>query len=548
MIDFFDFNSGHFYVAIILSFLNAMLLCFEGYKFMQIIQLNGYHLTGYFNWLKNTREKYFTRIIMLVLLSFAAMVVTNVIFRIFAKPLQYYLSYLGLLFYFLFSGIFLKILYDTPKKVPLKMTARMSRSMGVFFVLCVILTFALIMLSSLFTQMIRYSAIAFMPLLLPLLAPLSHVIMKPFERGISKKYIKKAEEKLATFPNLTRIAITGSFGKTTIKNALYNILSEKYSVCKTPANFNTPMGITKTVLENLTVTHQIFIAEMGARKNGEIDELCQIVKPSIGIVGTIGEQHLQTFGSFENVKRTKAELAKYLEKDGFCTFNEDNAASYEICKVYTGKKAKVSLTNKNASVYASDIKTTQQGTEFVLHYKNEKVNCSTKLLGLHNLINILLCVPTALHLGLTLEQIGIGISKIMPVEHRLQLITAPNDVIILDDTYNASIDGSKWALEVLNMFENRRKIVITPGLVELGKMERLANYEFGEKIASVADCVIIVNKTNELAIKQGLLDKNYDVKNIYFEENTQKAQQLLTKIIKPGDIILWENDLPDNYT
>ena len=548
MIDFFDFSSGHFYIAIILSFLNAMLLCFEGYKFMQIIQLNGYHLTGYFNWLKNTREKYLSRIVMLCLLSLAGMIVTNVIFRIFATPLQYYLSYLGLLFYFLFSGMFLKVMYETPKKVPLKMTARMSRSMAVFFVLSVILTFALIMLSSMFTQVIRYSAIALMPLLLPVLAPLSHLIMKPFEKGISKRYIKKAEAKLQSFPNLIKIGITGSFGKTTIKNALACILSEKYSVCKTPQNYNTPMGITKTVLENLTITHQVFIAEMGARKNGEIDELCQIVKPTYGIVGTIGEQHLQTFGSFENIKRTKAELAKYVEKNGFCTFNADNEASNEIFVSHSGRKAKVSIENKNASVFASDIKTTQSGTDFVLHANNEEIKCSTKLLGLHNLSNILMCVPTALELGLTLEEIAVGISKIMPVEHRLQLINAPNDVIILDDTYNASIDGSKWALEVMKMFEGYRKIVVTPGLVELGSLERLANYEFGENIAEAADYVIIVNKTNELAIKQGLIDKKFDENNIKFAENTQKAQELLKTIIKPKDIILWENDLPDNYT
>ena len=548
MIDFFDFNSGHFYIAVILSFLNAMLLCFEGYKFMQIIQLNGYHLTGYFNWLKNTREKYFSRILMLVLLSFLGIVVTNVIFRIIGTPLQYYLSYLGLLFYFLFSAIFLKVLYNTPQKTPLKLTARMTRSMAVFFILSIVLTFGLIMLSSLFTQTIRYGAIALMPILLPLLAPLSHLIMKPFEKAISKKYIGKAEQKLQKFPNLITIGITGSYGKTTIKNSLYSILSEKYSVCKTPLNYNTPMGITKTVLENLKLTHQVFIVEMGARKRGEIDELCQIVKPTIGILGTIGEQHLQTFGSFENIKRTKAELASYVEPNGFCTFCFDNNASKEIYNGFTGEKFIVSTQNEKADVFATDIKTTTSGTEFVLHVGGETEKCKTKLLGLHNLSNILMCIPTAKKLGLSISEIASGISKIMPVEHRLQLINAPHDVLILDDTYNASKDGSKWALEVLSMFEDRRKIVITPGLVELGSLERLANYEFGKQISKVADFVIIVNKTNELSIKQGLIDEKYDENKIFCVENNQKAQELLKEKIKTKDIILWENDLPDNYT
>ncbi|MBR1925233.1 MAG: UDP-N-acetylmuramoyl-tripeptide--D-alanyl-D-alanine ligase [Clostridia bacterium] len=546
MIDFFDFSSGHFYVAVILSFLNAMLLCFEGYKFMQIIQLNGYHLTGYFDWLKNTREKYFGRIIMLVLLSCAGIVVTNVIFRIFATPLQYYLSYLGLIFYFLFSGIYLKVLYDSPKKIPLKMTARMRRSMGVFFVLSVFLTFALLLLSSLFTQIFRYGAVALMPLLLPLLAPFSHFLMIPIEKKISKNYIKKAEKKLSQFPNLIRIGITGSYGKTTIKNALKVILSEKYSVCITPQNYNTPMGITKTVLNDLKLTHQIFIAEMGARKVGDIKELCEIVKPTYGIIGTIGEQHMATFGSFENVKRTKAELADFLGKDGFCVFNGDNEKSLEIAERFVGERSVVAIENK-FKIYAKNIKTSTKGTDFEICVGDNAIKCNTKLLGEHNIINILLCVPMALKLGLNLKEIANGISKISPVEHRLQLVNAPNNVIILDDTYNASIEGSRRALEVLSMFNDRRKIVITPGLVELGTMERLANYEFGERISEIADIVIIVNHTNEIALKQGLIDKEFDEEKIYNAENTIKAQEILTKIIKQNDVILWENDLPDSY-
>ena len=546
MIDFFNFDSGHFYVAVVLSFLNAMLLCFEGYKFMQIIQLNGYHLTGYFDWLKNTREKYFSRIIMLVLFSCAGIIVTNVIFRIFVTPLQYYLSYLGLLFYFLFSGIYLKVLYDSPKKVPLKMTPRMKRSMLLFFILSIFLTFAFILISSLFTQIFRYGAVALMPLLLPFLAPFSHFLLIPLEHNIQKKYIKKAKQKIDKFPNLIRIGITGSYGKTTIKNALKTILSEKFSVCVTPQNFNTPMGITKTILSDLKLTHQIFIAEMGARKPGDIKELCDIVKPTFGVIGTIGQQHMATFGSLENIKRTKSELSSFLGKNGYCVFNGDNEKSLEIAESFNGEKSIISIENQ-FKIYAKNIKTSTSGTEFVICVGDNTIKCNTKLLGEHNIINILLCVPIALKLGLTLKEIAVGISKIVPVEHRLQLINAPNNVLILDDTYNASIEGSRRALEVLSMFNNRRKLVITPGLVELGTMERLANYQFGERIADVADIVIIVNHTNELAIKQGLIDKKFNEEKIYNVENIKQAQELLSKILKNDDIILWENDLPDNY-
>lgn len=548
MIDFFDFTNYHFYIGIALAVVNAVLLCLEGYKFMQIIQLSGYHIRGYFDWLQNTRAKYFVRILMLVLLSSAGIIVTNVIFRVFTEPYSDYLSYLGLIFYFLFSGIFIKVMYDTPKKTPLKMTARMKRSMALLFFVNLIVSFGFILISSMFIDMFRFGAVALTPIMLPIVVPLVHLMMKPIEKMINKSYIRKAKKKLQAYPHLIKIGITGSYGKTSVKNALATILAEKYSVCKTPLNYNTPMGITRTVLENLMPFNQVLIAEMGARQQGDIKELCDIINPQYGIITSIGEQHMATFGSFENVKRTKAELSNFLKPEDYCVFNFDNEAVKEISSQAKCKKVFVSQKDNSVDVYVSDVKTTENGTKFVLNFGDNHIECKTKLLGTHNITNIILCVPIALKLGLTLSQIVEGIKKIQPTQHRLELISSPNNVLILDDTYNASIEGSKSALEVLNMFKGRRKIVITPGLVELGDMERLVNYEFAEKIAKVADVVIIVNQTNRLAIKQGLIDANFKEENIYLTDSVLESQKLLKDLIKEKDIILWENDLPDNYT
>ncbi len=550
MIDFFDFSNGHFYIAIILSMVNAGILCLEGYKFMQIIQLSGYHMRGYFDWLRNTRAKYFIRILALVTLSVAAIIVTNIIFRVFSEPYSEYLSYLGLMFYFLFSYIFIKILYGTPKKTPLKITGRIKRSMVLLWFINLIISFGFVLLSTLFVDFFRFGAVALTPLFLPLTVPLAHLVMKPIENAINYQFVRKSKKKLAEHPALIKIGITGSFGKTSVKSALTTILSEKYSVCATPFNYNTPMGITRTVLDYLAPTNQILIAEMGARQMGDIAELCEIVKPQYGILTSVGEQHMATFGSFDSVKRTKAELPKYLGKEGFCVFNADSDAVFEIFGESECEKSVVSIKRQDTDFWASDIETTTEGTVFILHYAKNKegIKCKTKLLGVHNVTNLLLCVPLALRLGLTIKQIVEGIKKIQPINHRLQLVYAPNDVLILDDTYNASIEGSQRALDVLNMFKNRRKIVITPGLVELGRIERLANYEFGERISKVADMVIIVNQTHLLSIKQGLLDAKFDEKNIYQADTVLLAQDLLKSILQKGDIILWENDLPDNYT
>lgn len=542
--DFFDLSNPHLFIAIGLAVVNAILLCFEGYKFLQIIQLSGYHLRGYFDWLKDTRGKYVLRLLLLSMLSLACLLVTNVIFR----PYEDYLCYLGFVLYFMLSIIFILKIYQAPKKTPLKMTNRMNRSIIVLFVLNLIVSFGFVALSSVFIPFLRFTAIALTPLTLLVVVPFAHWLLKPVEKVINKSYVKRAKAVLKQRPELIKIGITGSYGKTSVKNYLSAILSEKYSVCASPLNFNTPTGITKTVLEFLSPNHQVLIAEMGARQIGDIKELCEIVEPSYGILTSVGEQHLATFLSLDNIKRTKSELPNYLSKNGFCVFDGDNENSKDIFNKAGCDKTFVSLTNKDASCYASNIKQTENGTNFVAHIKDlGEIECKTKLFGLHNVINLLLSIEMAAKLGLTKQEIQNGVNRILPVEHRLQLIKAENDVLILDDTYNASVEGSARALEVVKGFDGYRKIVITPGLVELGTMERLANYELGKKVAAVADLVIIVNKTHFLAIKQGLLDSGFNEQNILSAENVEATKEILKDVLKPKDIILWENDLPDNY-
>lgn len=541
---FFDWSNPHLWVAMILSLINAMLLCFEGYKFLQIIQLSGYHLRGYFDWLKDTRGKYVVRLLSLSLLSLACLLVTNVIFRSYLD----YLSYLGLILYFMLSIYMIIKIYHAPKKTPLKMTNRMNRSIAVLFLINLIISFGFIALSSVFIPFLRFSIVALTPLTLLITAPFAHWLLKPIENSINRGYVFRAKYVLKSRPDLIKIGITGSYGKTSVKKYLAAILAERYSVCATPLNFNTPTGISKTVLEFLSPSHQVLIAEMGARKVGDIKELCEIVEPQYGIVTSVGEQHLATFVSLENIKRTKSELPNSLSQDGFCVFDGDSANTQAIYEKSVCPKTFVSLTNRDAECYATDIKQTENGTEFVAHIKGlGNIECRTKLFGDHNVLNVLLAIAMAKKLGLNKEEITRGVARILPVEHRLQLIKAQNDVLILDDTYNASIEGSQRALQVLDNFKGHRKVVVTPGLVELGTMERVANYDLGKRMAGVADLVIIVNKTHYLSIKQGLLDAGYDEKNILQADTMEATKQLLEQNVKPNDVILWENDLPDNY-
>lgn len=543
---FFAPTNIHLYIAIGLSVVNGVLLCFAGYKFFHMIQLSGYKIKGYFIWLKDTKAKYINRIFMLSLLCTCCILVVNALFDAYSGEMLY--SYIGLVFYFYFTIVFCINLYSAPKKVPLKSTRRMARLNIALFIFSAGLTFILIAISSEFLYLYRFGIVCLTPLLLPIMVPIVHLIMVPFEELIKKSYVIKAKRKLKNYPNLIKIGITGSFGKTSTKYILNSILMQKYKVCMSPHSFNTTSGLTRVVNDYLKPEDEILITEMGARNRGDIKDLVKIINPKYAIITGVGSQHLHTFKTLDNILDTKFELVEGLpQEEGFAVFNADNkgsAALYERAKLKN--KYLTGNTAKNVDINATDVVVSKKGTKFVLVVGDESIECSCRLVGKHNVENILLCVKMALLLNLSLEQIKKGISELKPVPHRLELIENENKVIILDDSYNASVEGAEVALEVLSKF-GKNKIVVTPGLVELGNLEKQENFNFGAKIADVATHVVIVNVVNSESLKAGLLSKNFDEKKIFFAENLKQANEKIKDLIKPKDVILFENDLPDNY-
>lgn len=542
---FFDTSNPNLYIAIALSVVNGVMLCFCGYKFLHVLQLSGYKIQGYKVWLKDTHAKYIGRIALLSFMSFACMLVTVALFDSYISRDSYF-SYLGLIFYFYFTIVFIVNMYQVPQKTPLVQTYRMTRLCIAHGLLMAGLTFVIIYFTTEFIPYVRFASISLTPLLLPLTVPIAHGILVPFENLNCKRYISKTKRKLKKFPNLIKIGITGSYGKTSTKYILNTILSENYSVCITPHSFNTPMGITRVVLDYLKPNHDVLITEMGAKQVGDIKYLCDIVKPQYGILTSVGSQHLATFGSLENIVKTKNELIKALPEDGIAIFNGDNEGCvklYEQCEI---RKYITGVSNPKAFAHAKDVKVSSSGISFVLVIEENEVQCKAKLIGRHNLENILVCAALAYNLGLSMEQIKIGISKLVPINHRLE-VKRENGLVIIDDAYNSNVEGSERALEVLKLFKGGRKIIVTPGLVELGQKEREENVNFGRKMASVADIVIIVNKTNMDAINEGLLGENFNSENILFAASLIEARIKLKEIAKEGDVILFENDLPDNY-
>ncbi len=537
---FFDATNINMYIAIILSLLNGLLMCFASYKFFQIIQLSGYKLKGYFLWLKDTKASYVSRMIFLSLLSSFCVLVTNALFNVYHHEALY--SYLGLIFYFYFTIVFIKNLYFAPKKIPLKNTSRMTRLNILLFIVVSIFSFAVIAFSTEFLSFVKFGALCFVPIFMPIIVPFVHILLIPHEKIIINGYIARAKLKLKKCPNLIKIGITGSFGKTSTKYILNSILSEKYKVCMSPHSFNTLPGLCKVVNNYLETSDEVLISEMGAKNVGDIKKLCKLINPKYGIITGVGTQHMMTFKTKDNILKTKFELIESLPSDGFAIFNGENESSktlYEKCNV------RKILVKNGGKITASDINFDENGTTFKLKIVENKYDVRTKLLGSHFVQNILLCVQMAKELGLEDAQIISGIEKLSPVPHRLELIKTSSNVI-LDDAYNASVEGSEMALSVLSKMPGR-KVVITPGLVELGALEDQENFNFGKKIAKIADFVIIVNKLNFEQIKNGLNAENFGEEKIYQAESLDRAKKLMKDFVLDGDTILFENDLPDNY-
>ena len=538
--EFFNGNNTHMLIAIVLTAVNASLMCLIASKFMHVIQLSGYKINGYKAWLKETKAQYISRIVMLCFLSIACVLVTNALLDGYGE----YYSYVGLIFYFYFCTIFIINVFKMPHKTPLKQTKRMNRLTILVFLVMSIITFMLIAVFSEFVPFVRFGIVALTPIFTPVIVPLCHFIMIPIEELIRLSYINKAKKKLKKFPNLIKIGITGSYGKTTTKHILNVMLSKKYNVCMSPHSFNTPMGLTKVINSYLKPEHEVLITEMGARQLGDISYLCKLVEPKHAIITGVGNQHLATFGSVENIYKAKHELADAIT-DGIVCFNANNAETKNMYEEYTKIKCLCGINDGDCFSNITNVKVTKTGSTFDLTVNGKTTKCTTKLLGVHNLQDIALAAGLANTLGVRLSEIKSAIASLKPIPHRLELINE-NDLTIIDNSYNSSIESSTGALDTLKLF-NGNKVVVTPGLVELGDMQYKANVELGNKIAKIASKVIVVNITNKQALQEGLINGGIKSDDVYFVDTLNEAKTKLKEFISLGDVILFENDLPDNY-
>lgn len=426
-------------------------------------------------------------------------------------------------------------------KTPLVYTMRVKRLFATDIILFAAVVLVAMLLAGKWAMAIIGVALMFSNLLMLL----ANIVNMPIEKGINRYYYNDAKRIISSHKSLIVIGVTGSFGKTSTKNYLASVLAEKYNVLVTPGNFNTLLGVIRTIREQLRPYHQVFIVEMGAKQKNDIKEICDLVHPSIGIVTAVGEMHLETFKSVKNIQDTKFELINSLPADGLGVINMDS----EYIRSYKGiaspcKIVRYAIEN-DADCKANDVKYGAGGVSFTLD--GELYN--SRLLGAGNLLNMLASIVVAERLGIPAGKQKNAIARLQPVEHRLSMKVA-NGITVLDDAYNSNPQGARMALDVLRNFavaDGNKRIVITPGFVEMGTRQAEANRELGLAIAKSCDYAIVVNATNRNAIKSGIDKGGLPEEKYFLADSLNHAHARLSQILRAGDVVLYENDLPDNF-
>lgn len=449
-----------------------------------------------------------------------------------------------------FIGIFL--LYQKEKgekgktKKPLVITARVKRLIvtmsllyGIFVFLCFFRsseTFLWLLVLGCMTYFV-YFVLWF-----------ANILNFPVEKCVYYKFYFQATKKLKKMEQLKVIGITGSYGKTSCKNILSDILNVKMVAHPSPKNLNTEYGLMITINNHIDKFDDVFIAEMGAYKRGEIDTLCKLVHPKYGILTTIGLAHLESFESEENIQKTKFELIESLPRDGVAILNGDDPKQLSYPIRNDCKKIWVGIRNKNVDVSADPIQCSKDGSRFDCHFRGieESYSFETRLLGNHNIYNLLSAIALAKELGMSMDEIKMGVRKVKPIEHRLEIKKVSNFYMI-DDAYNSNPVGAEMAVDVLAMMPGT-KVVVTPGMIELGEKEKEANETFGTQIAKVADYVILIGEKQTKPIYEGLMKSGFDSKKIYILSDVKESFPLVSRLKEEKEVYaLYENDLPDSY-
>lgn len=531
--------------------------------FMQVFQQTGYKRNEYWSWLKqNWDDKVIPsdlglyNIVLLLMLWFEGWVFS----KITATALSLVLFLYGA-WWFGYVGR-----YKAEKeKKPLVFTPRVIRLSIPLFILCGLipgmfiymaysgkLPFAGLPLPNYYVTFLSFDLLLlvfgwiFGSILYPFWMFFASHMTQPVENYIQEGFKKQARAKLASMPDLKVIALTGSYGKTSTKFMIRDLLKERFSVCTTPGSYNTPMGICKVINNDLNSNHQILILEMGARYEGNIGELCDIARPDISVVTNVGLAHLETFGTQDVIAWEKGTLVRRLPENGVAILNADDP---RVSKMGEERNniTRIMCGFEGGEIRASDIEYGPEGMSFRVQVGEEEEVVETRLLGAHIASNLIQAIGVGKHLGLRLKTMALAARKMEPVEHRLEMKRS-GDLIIIDDAFNSNPVGAKNAVEILGSFSSGKRIIVTPGMIELGDLEYEENKKLGEHIGKAGlDKIYLVGKERSKPLLEGISSVNGEAEKVEVVDSLFEANEKIREIASPGDVILYENDLPDMY-
>jgi UDP-N-acetylmuramoyl-tripeptide--D-alanyl-D-alanine ligase len=405
----------------------------------------------------------------------------------------------------------------------------------------------------------------------------ANLALGPVQSAINRRYVQRARDSLGDYAPLV-VGITGSYGKTTTKFCVGEVLAADRPTLVTPESYNSFLGVIRTINEHLQARHRAFVVEMGMFRRGDIAELCELTHPTIGVITAIGPMHLERLGSIEAIAAAKGELPAALPPNGHFITNGEDSRCVELAR---GAHVPVTLfgihdpnpttvvaaashgdgappgttrcpkKNPEVRVIARDIQLVDGRTTFQLQLDgpdSPRFEVSAGLLGRHNVLNLLAAAAVGRVLEISPERIVAGLARVQAPAHRLQPIhNRRAGVVVIDDAYNSNPDGAAAALEVLREHPARRRLLVTPGMVELGELEAQLNRDFGEHAGAVCDLAILVGPARTAPIREGLATAGMDPAGVHVARDIAEATALLARLTRAGDVVLFENDLPDTY-
>jgi UDP-N-acetylmuramoyl-tripeptide--D-alanyl-D-alanine ligase len=389
-----------------------------------------------------------------------------------------------------------------------------------------------------------------------LLGGVVDMLLRPVQRADNQRFLNRAQQRLRDVRPLV-VGITGSYGKTTTKacvTAVLDLLGPSYP---TPASFNSTLGVVRAINEGLQPQHQSFVVEMGAYRTGDVRELCELVHPRAGVLTAIGPAHLERFGSLDVTERAKGELADAIPADGglFVT-RADDERTLRVARTRAAGRVLLfaPAPHPEADVWAEDVRMEEGRTRFALVVRagvagpeEARAEVRARLLGAHNVANLLAAAAVGVGEGLALADVARALGRVAPPDHRLApIVNRAAGVVVIDDSYNANPEGAAAALEVLRDHPAARRLLVTPGMVELGEREREENRKLGTLAAEVADVAILIGPRGE-DVAEGMRAAGASAERILAFPDGPAAHAKLAELTRAGDVILFENDLPDVY-